>query len=140
MSYAATENDCNQVAAELLVPQSMIRNSTPGPNCDEIARLARRFKVSTLVILPRIHDSGGLDREWFWSVYKMEVNRLRSAMGRSGGNAVNNVNARIGKLLARALVVSTSEGRASYTEAFRLLGVKQLSTFESVVSNVGLVL
>ena len=32
---------------------------------DELNRLARHFKVSTLVILRRIHDMGGLTQEKF---------------------------------------------------------------------------
>jgi len=40
---------------------------------DELDRLARRFKVSTLVILRRIHDAGGLSREAFWQAYEEEL-------------------------------------------------------------------
>ena len=132
---------CNRVAAELLVPQDLLRLelSAAADLHDETTRLARRFKVSTLVVLRRIYDTGGLDRERFRSSYDTEVTRLRNIQRDGGGNAVNNVNARIGKRLARALVVSTLEGRTSYTEAFRLLGIKKLSTFESVAANVGLV-
>ena len=132
---------CNHVAAELLVPQDLIRMefNAAADLHDETTRLARRFKVSTLVVLRRMYDTGALDRERFWSSYDMEVKRLRSFHRGGGGNAVSNVHARIGKRLARALVVSTLEGRTSYTEAFRLLGVKKLSTFESVAANVGLV-
>src|SRR5207249_900873 len=53
---------CNQVAAELLVPLTIVREEYQ-PNTElrvEVDRLARRFKVSTLVILRRIHDVGGL--------------------------------------------------------------------------------
>ena len=64
-------------------------------------------------------------------------NRIGELPRRSGGNAVLNVGVRVSKRLARALVVSTLEGRTSYTESFRLLGVKKLSTFESVAERLG---
>ena len=135
------EHWCDQVAAELLVPSSLIREEFDSGTelSGEVNRLARRFKVSTLVVLRRIHDVGGLHRDGFWSAYRAEKNRLRERElpRRSGGNAVSNVGARVSKRLARALVVSTLEGRTSYTESFRLLGVKKLSTFENVAERLG---
>src|SRR4051794_40006670 len=41
-------------------------------------RLAKRFKVSTLVILRRIHDAGGFTKEQLWRAYQEELERLRS--------------------------------------------------------------
>ncbi len=134
------ERWCNQVAAELLVPSDLIRQEfVAGADLSmEVNRLARIFKVSTLVILRRIHDVRGLDRDDFWSAYWQEVERLRRLPKRSGGNPIRNVGARVSKRLARELIVSTLEGRTSYTESFRLLGVKKLSTFERVAESLGL--
>ena len=134
------ERWCNQVAAELLVPSDLIRKEfVAGTELNrEVNRLARIFKVSTLVILRRIHDVQGLDRDDFWSAYWQEVERLRRLPKRSGGNPIRNVGARVSKRFARELIVSTLEGRTSYTESFRLLGVKKLSTFEGVAESLGL--
>ena len=139
MPDQSIEHWCNQVAAELLVPSGLIRKEFDSGTelSGEVNRLARRFKVSTLVVLRRIHDVGGLHRDEFWSAYNDETDRLRDLPRGSGGDAVRNVGARVSKRLARALVVSTLEGRTSYTESFRLLGVKKLSTFESVAENLG---
>ena len=137
----AVERWCNRVAAELLAPSEIVRNEfdpSAGPNA-EANRLARRFKVSTLVTLRRIHDVGGLSRDELRSAYEEEVSRLRDLQERRrrGGSAIRNVGPRVSKRLARALVVSTLEGRTSYTESFRLLGVRKLSTFESVAQSLG---
>lgn len=135
----ATERWCNQVAAELLVPSEIIRQelNTSADLGVDINRMARRFKVSTLVILRRVRDLGGMDEDSFWSAYWDELDRLRGIPRGSGGNAIRNVGARVSKRLARALVLSTLEGRTSYTESFRMLGVKKLSTFERVAESLG---
>ena len=134
------ERWCNRVAAELLVPLDLIRDefNSHAELSTETSRLARRLKVSTLVVLRRIYDAGALNREQFWSTYRQEMSRLWLLTSGTGGNAVRNVGARVSKRLARALVVSTLEGRTSYTECFRLLGVKKHSTFESVAASLGL--
>ena len=74
--------------AELLVPLGRIQEAYD-PRSElrpETERLARRFKVSTLVILRRLHDVGGLSREEMWATYDEELARLRALPRRSGGN------------------------------------------------------
>lgn len=141
MPTGTTERWCNRVAAELLAPAEVVRDEFD-PSVDlesEAGRLARRFKVSTLVILRRIHDLGELSREEFLSAYQDETGRLQALQERrGGGDAIRNVGPRVSKRLARALVVSTLEGRTSYTESFRLLGLRKLSTFEGVAKSLGM--
>jgi len=80
------ERWCNMVAAELLVPLELIREEyrKSDPLSDEANRLARYFKVSTLVILRRIHDAGGLTKEKFWQAYYEERDRLRKLPSKGG--------------------------------------------------------
>ena len=140
VSDHAIERWCNQVAAELLAPAQLVRDEFDryAELNTETDRLARRFKVSTLVILRRVHDVGGLSSDEFRSAYQEEIRRLNGLQKSSrGGDAIRNVGSRVSKRLARALVVSTLEGRMSYTESFRLLGVRKLTTFESVAKNLG---
>jgi Zn-dependent peptidase ImmA (M78 family) len=133
------EGWCNRVAAELLVPLAVLRDEYQprGELDDEVARLARRFKVSTLVILRRIHDAGGIAREPFWQAYQAEVDRIRAIPKGSGGNFYLTQAVRVSKRFARALVVSTWEGHSSFTEAFRLLGVKKMATFQELGRSLG---
>lgn len=135
----AVERWCNQVAAEVLVPLAAMRATYDrAAELDaEIARLARQFKVSTLVILRRIHDAGGLSRGQFRAAYEAELERLRALPRTSGGDFYLTLGARAGKTFARALVVSTLEGRTSFTEAFRLLGFKKMVTFRELGESLG---
>lgn len=133
------ERWCNQVAAELLVPLEALRGEyQPRAELrDEVDRLARRFKVSTLVILRRIHDVGGLTKEQLWQEYEKELQRLRDIPRGSGGNFYLTQAARVSKRFARALVISTLEGQTLHRDAFRMLGFSKLATFRELGSSLG---
>lgn len=106
------ERWCNEVAAELLVPLDVFvrEYDRDGDLRTEMDRLARRFKVSTLVILRRMRDAG-LNAARFRDAYAAELERLREMPSSSGGNFYLTLGARASKRFARALVVSTLEGR-----------------------------
>ena len=133
------ERWCNRVAAELLVPLAVLRNEIDG--CadlqDELQRLARHFKVSTLVILRRIHDAGRLTRDELWEAYDAELARLSRMPKGSGGDFYLTLGARVSKRFARAMVVSTLEGRTAFTETFRMLGLKKMATFNELGRSLG---
>lgn len=133
------ENWCNRVAAELLVPLSVLRDEIDvrADLNDELQRLARRFKVSTLVVLRRIHDAGRLPRAEMWTAYEEELALLRALPKGSGGNFYLTLGARVSKRFARALVVSTLEGRTTFTETFRMLGLKKMATFNELGRSLG---
>jgi len=133
------ERWCNQVAAELLVPLEAMRSeyNSESPLPEETARLARRFKVSTLVILRRILDVGGLNQQEFWEAYYAEVEKLRAIPRNSGGNFYLTQAARVSKRFAAALVTSTLEGQTRYNDAFRMLGFSKLSTFKELGRSLG---
>jgi Zn-dependent peptidase ImmA (M78 family) len=133
------ERWCNEVAAELLVPLDAMHQAyhPDGELAEEAGRLARYFKVSTLVILRRIMDVGGLTREEFWEAYHAEVARLRAIPRGSGGNFYLTQAARVSKRFAAALCASTLEGQTRYTDAFRMLGFSKLSTFKELGRSLG---
>lgn len=129
----AIETWCNQVAAELLVPMDVFQAELVDdePIRETLARLARRFKVSTLVVLRRLADAGRLDRDAFFRAYRDELAHLRSldTAGSGGGDFYRTTASRVSKRFARALVESTLEGRTLYRDAFRMLGIAKTSTF-----------
>ena len=136
------ESWCNRVAAEMLAPLQQVRKEFDANDAlsDEVARLARFFKVSTLVVIRRIYDGGFLSRDRFWQVYDDELKRLQATPKGGGGDFYLTQGARLGKRFARAIITSTLEGRNSFTEAFRLLGVKRMSTFNDFGHSLGVIL
>lgn len=135
------ERWCNQVAAELLMPLQALRAThqpeTPIPQ--EIQRLAREFKVSTLVALRRLFDAGFINQATLWQHYREEQERLRQLerSGSAGGDFYNSLGARTSKRFARAIVSSTLEGLTPFTEAFRMLGVRKTATFYQAARELG---
>ena len=133
------ERWCNQVAAELLVPLDLLRQQiVKGEDLQaQMNRLARRFKVSTLVVLRRIHDAGALSREAFWRAYDAELERLRAMPTGTGGNFYLSVPVRVSRRFARALVGSTLEGQTLYRDALRMLGFSKMKTFDELGRKLG---
>lgn len=137
----AVERWCNKVAAELLVPMRMLRGDlVPGERLDvSVPRLARLYKVSTLVVLRRLFDAGSVPQQTYWEAYRAEVARLL-ALPRpaGGGNFYLSQAARVSKRFARALVVSTLEGRTLYRDAMQMLGISKVETFNELGRSLSL--
>ena len=137
------ERWCNAVAAELLVPMAEFRQAfdpMAGLRA-QLEPLAQRFRVSTQVILARLREVGELN--WDEYMFELDIERRRIATLRverstgGGGNYYTTKPIQVGKRFARDLIASTFEGRTSFTEAFRLLDVKKVSTLEGLGRSLG---
>lgn len=133
------ERWCNEVAAELLVPLEAVEREfdSDQPLRDEVDRLARVFKVSTLVVIRRIHDAGKITKAHMWAEYREEAKRLKALPKGSGGNFYATQTARVGKRFARAVIGSTLEGQTLHRDAFRMLGVSKVETFHKWGESLG---
>lgn len=136
------ERWCNQVAAEFLVPIEAFAAAydRSGDQNLEMHRLARRFKVSTLVVLRRMYDAGGFTKDTFWALYDLELERLKQFTPQGSGGDFHATEAvRVSRRFARALISSTLEGQTLYRDAFRLLGISKQQTFNDFSASLGLV-
>ncbi|MGA1826610.1 MAG: ImmA/IrrE family metallo-endopeptidase [bacterium] len=140
-SNRQNERWCNQVAAEFLVPLENFQNTfTPHEELQvEMQRLARRYKVSTLVILRRIYDLGAMSYETLSQTYGKELDRLKKKTRRSGdrGDFYQTLGVRVSRRFANALVTNTLEGQTLFRDAFRMLGIKKSATFYQVAKKLG---
>ncbi|WP_434593940.1 ImmA/IrrE family metallo-endopeptidase [Streptomyces sp. A5-4] len=142
-----TNNDaelwCNRVSAEVLVPLVAIRSEYRGdPTTAELERLARKYRVSTLVILKRLYDARFFDWVGYQRIYETELHRVTAAMnarrGESGGgNYYFTQPIRLSRQFARAVIADTFEGRTPYRDAYHLLGTKKHQTFQNLVAEIG---
>ncbi len=138
----AVEAWCNGVAAELLVPLDVLREEYRETErlSQALPRLARRFKVSTLVVLRRIRDLGGLTNDEFRHAYDAELHELQAMSGSgTGGDFYLTQTVRVSNRFARAVVTSTLEGGTSFPESFRLLGCRKTGTFDKLAHRLGIV-
>lgn len=131
---------CNKVAAEFLVPATDLREALPsGEPSDNESRqkLARRFKVSTFVILRRLFDEGHISLADFKRVCEDE-NARQSTPSREegGGDFYRTQPVRASHRFTRALVVSTLEGRTFYRDAFKLLCISKEETFRKLAKSL----
>ena len=110
------------------------------PILDEIQRLAREFKVSTLVALRRLFDAAAISAAELWQHYRDEQERRLALKerGSSSGDYYRSLSARTSKRFARALVASTLEGLTSFPDAFRMLGMRKTATFYKAARELGL--
>jgi len=128
------ENWCNRVAAEFLVPIRVLRTELLESSHveSEIPRLARRFKVSTLVILRRMFDARIISKAAFEEAYQKEQKRFLAMGKSSGGDFYLTLAARVSRRFAGAVVARTLEGQTLYRDAYRMLGISKAATFREL--------
>ena len=109
---------------------------------EELEKLARKYRVSTLVVLKRVFDAGFLTWDDYRERYDDERERvigiLAAKRGETGGgNYYYTQPIRLSRQFAQAVVASTFEGSTTFRDAYRLLGTRKHSTFEQLAAELG---
>ncbi len=133
------EKACNQVAAEFLVPEHILRQiwSSLKEDPEPFQIIARRFKVSVLVGARRALDLALINKNEFLDFYReheRDERRLKNLQV-SGGNFYHNQNLRVGKRFMSNVFRAVSEGKLLYSQAYHLTGLAG-KTFDNYVDSL----
>ena len=139
------EQWCNRVAAEFLVPQASFETEFDATaELDrESVRLAKRYKVSTLVVLIRLRTLNCISQKDFRQEYDKEESRMKDsqATGQDIQLSERTVRSlqirRASRRLSRAVIASVREGSTSFREACNLLGVGNTLALQRIGEIVG---
>ena len=125
------EKACNRIAAEFLVPGEEMRQNWDkfGDNDARYKHASRHFKVSRIVTARRALDLGLISKDMFLDFYNKEYRPDVKSEGRGGGNYYANVDRRIGRRFAQAVINAVRQEAILYREAYSLTKMKR-DTFE----------
>ena len=134
------EIKCDQVAAEFLVPahEFKVAWDHAEKSAGIFQHMARKFKVSEIVIARRALDLAFLDKPAFFNFYEryQAEERKNKAAQSGGGNFFANQKFRIGKRFAESVILATKEGSLLYSEAYQLTGLRG-KTFDEFANSIG---
>ena len=131
LNHEATENYCDMVAAEFLVPASVLREIW----INDTKSASRRFKASELVVARRAHDLRLMsDTEYkaFWAMYSQRQLRIKKKS--TGGSFYLTSVKRVGRNFAIHVRNAVNNKQLNYTEAYRLTGLYG-KTYDKFMTN-----
>jgi Zn-dependent peptidase ImmA (M78 family) len=122
-----TEQMCNRIAAEFLVPAEELQAFWPSISreSNRFQAGAHRFKVSEIVVARRLLDLELISKNEFLVFYRnyMDQEHRVAVKGGGGGNFYATQNLRVGRRFTEAVVRAAREEKLLYNEAFRLTGL-----------------
>jgi Zn-dependent peptidase ImmA (M78 family) len=130
---------CDAVASEILAPSEYVTAARDERGVRRVAdELARELRVSPLVAVRRVFERSELPVSRFERCFMRCLRGSPQASGGAGGNFYATALRRVGHRFARDVIASTLEGNTTFTEAFRLLGVRSSAAFQELSRRVGL--
>lgn len=132
---------CDRAAAEFLVPEAELRAHWPAVRreASPFEVLARRFKVSPIVIGRRAMDLNLVERQTFFDFYETYTQQERRQKQATGGRGdfYKSQNVRVGKLFAIRVIRAAKEGRIGFKQAYDLTGLNG-GTFQEYAHRLGM--
>lgn len=100
--------------------------------------LAQQFKVGAIVVGRRAMDLRLVDRESFFTFYRVYIGeeRRKTTNSENDGDFYNNQNLRVGRAFTTNVIRTALEGRLSFSEAYDLTGLRD-GTFHNYASHLG---
>ena len=138
-SSDAAELLCNAVAAELLLPAEELTAAWPrlSNTKDPFDAIARQFKVSKIVGARRLLDLGFISRDAFFAFYEDHLaDDSRQRRSQTGGDFFVNLDYKLGRPFANAVIGAAREGTLLYRDAYDLIGARG-ETFEKFATRLG---
>ncbi len=139
------EKFCNEIAAELLVPEDEFKKYYDGSKSTEenCIFIADTYHVSFVMALKRAYDLKFISYEDYKEQYELEMARweeIKQHKRSGGGDYYKTAGARVSKLFSHSVISATLEGKLLYRDATKLLNIKKISTFENYLQEMGIYL
>lgn len=130
------EQACNQTAAEFLVPEDELREFWLHihNDSDRYQTVAKKFKVSELVVIRRALDLNLISKDDYFNFYKERQQQENKNKSNTGGNFYYTQSLRVGRRFANAIISNVQAGTLLYKDAYRLTGLNG-KTFEKFVNS-----
>ncbi len=133
------ERFCDAVAAETLVPSEDFHGrwtTLGGEITARVHNLARRYRVSSLVVLRKAYDLNLMESAEYWHLHAQIRSEAaaHTSKGETGGNFQYTLLARTGAQLTQAVISSASRGDLLVRDAADMLGVS-VKTLSSIAEH-----
>lgn len=122
-----TEILCDKIAAEFLVPEKLLTNTLQDER--NIESIARKFKVSQLVIARKLLDIGKISRSEFFEFYNDYINRdiQRKEAKEDGGDFYNTQRKRLSTRFLSFVNQAVLENKLLIRDAYLLTSMKGIT-------------
>ena len=135
------EKFCNEIAAELLLPENDFRdfwnaNESIEENCKRVSKI---YHVSFVMVAKRAYDVRFISYDEYVNFYQQQMKEWTKIKKnkKTGGNYYSTAPIRTSKLFSHSVISSTLEGKLLYRDATKLLNIKKMATFNKFIQEMG---